>query len=83
MFADETNNPQLITEIQTQLKQMQEASDKQFATLNNQLQSQMQQLQQTLEAEILKANNDTQTQLKQTQQQVVTLQQEVAALKAK
>jgi DNA anti-recombination protein RmuC len=73
---------QLNSQIQNQLKQLQEQQQQQLSTLNTQLQSQMKQIQSQLQNQIQTLNQQTQEQVKQLQsslqEQIKQLQQAAA-----
>ena len=75
VYAADTTVAQLNTQIQAQLKTLQEQQQQQITTLNSQLQTQLQKLQTDLQTQIQTVNGQTQTQMKQMQ---TTLQQQIA-----
>lgn len=84
LHAD-TTIPQLNTEIQAQLKQIQDTQNKQLVDLNTKLQAQIKQTQTQLQAQMASLNQQTQNQLLQVktslEKQTADLQKELTQLK--
>ena len=70
-----------ISQLQSELKTVQQQQQQQLVTLNSQIQAQFQKVQSDLEKEIQTANEQIQSQLKQMQatlhQQIVEVQQQI------
>src|SRR5437588_5544259 len=75
--ADATSVVELNTQIQEQIKGLQDQQQQQLATLNTQLQAQIQKMQTDLQKQIQTVNSQTQEQMKQIQ---ADLQKKIAEL---
>lgn len=75
VHADGTVSPEVVqlnTQIQAQLKQIQDSQQQQITTLNTQLQTQIQQMQAKLQEQIQTLNAQTQNQIKEVQTNLQT-----------